>query len=80
MISDKIRGGSTPKDWYLRSLADQDTHRGELQPDGTVTAVCGVAFRPRELFLMGSLALPGGPADPDQICPACYYEPMRTGI
>lgn len=79
MISDKVRNGSTSRDWYLRSLADQDTHRGDLQPDGTVTAACGAVFHPRKLFLMGSLALPGGPADPDQICPPCYRESVRTG-
>ena len=79
MISDKVRSGSTPASWYLRSLADQDTHRGELLPDGTVVAVCGTAFRPRALRSLGSLALPGGPADPDQICPACYREQTRTG-
>lgn len=79
MISDKVRSGSTPASWYLRTLADQDTHRGEPQMDGTVLAVCGAVFRPRALYLLGSLALPGGPADPDQICPACYSEPVRTG-
>lgn len=56
MISDKVRSGSTPASWYLRSLADQDTHRGELRPDGTVVAVCGTAFRPRALRSLGSLA------------------------
>lgn len=82
MISDGAAGsrnGGTPASWYLRTLADQDTHRGELQPDGTVLAACGAAFRPARLYQLGSLALPGGPADPDQICPACYREPIRTG-
>lgn len=71
MINDKVRSGSTPASWYLRSLADRDTHRGELQPNGTVVAVCGATFRPRALRSLGSLALPGGPSDPDQICPQC---------
>jgi hypothetical protein len=35
--------------WYLRSIGDRDTHRGAvLHPDGTVTAVCGIRFRPRD--------------------------------
>jgi hypothetical protein len=52
--------------WYLRSLGDHDTHRGELRKDGTVVALCGVTFRPR------LPALPGPPPDPAQICPRCY--------
>ncbi|MGG7379617.1 hypothetical protein ACQ7B2_12975, partial [Escherichia coli] len=30
---------SDPMNWYLQSMSDADTHRGELQPDGTVSAV-----------------------------------------
>jgi hypothetical protein len=57
--------------WYLRSISDRDTHRGTLlHPDGTVTAACGVHFRPRELF-RGATALSGEPPDPGQVCPAC---------
>ncbi|MGH3827495.1 MAG: hypothetical protein ACRDQX_10030 [Pseudonocardiaceae bacterium] len=57
--------------WYLRSLSDRDTHRaGLLHPDGTVTATCGIRFRPPE-FLRGQTALRGEPPDPAQICPAC---------
>ncbi|MGH3852833.1 MAG: hypothetical protein ACRDR6_04910 [Pseudonocardiaceae bacterium] len=57
--------------WYLRSLGDRDTHRaGLLHPDGTVTAACGIRFRPPE-FLRGTTALRGEPPDPAQICPAC---------
>jgi hypothetical protein len=56
--------------WYLRSIADQDTHHGELQPDGLVAAVCGLVFKPRPLPY-DRLALPGRPADPEQICPQC---------
>jgi hypothetical protein len=37
-----------PVNWYLRSITDRDTHRGELLPDGTVRA-----FRPR-----GAVRLP----------------------
>ncbi len=57
--------------WYLRSLADRDTHRGELNPDGTVAAQCGIRFAPRRLVL-GGVALPGHPQDRDQICPECH--------
>jgi hypothetical protein len=39
------RGGN----WYLRSMGDRDTHCGELQPDGSVRARCGVSFQPRPL-------------------------------
>jgi hypothetical protein len=43
--------------WYLRSLADADTHLGELRPDGTVLAF--------------DRAGPcGSPADAGQVCPA----------
>lgn len=56
--------------WYLRSAADHDTHRGELNPDGTVVAQCGIRFTPRPLPL-GRIALPGHPQDRDQICPEC---------
>jgi hypothetical protein len=27
--------------WYLRSMGDHDTHRGERRTDGTVVAACG---------------------------------------
>ncbi|MGH3845640.1 MAG: hypothetical protein ACRDS0_30065 [Pseudonocardiaceae bacterium] len=57
--------------WYLRSMGDRDTHRGELRPDGTVTAACGINFHPLCLLRDTGPALPGLPPDPDQICPAC---------
>jgi hypothetical protein len=56
--------------WYLRSISDRDTHRGELRPDGTVVARCGVVFRPKSLPY-DRIALPGHPQDRDQICPDC---------
>jgi hypothetical protein len=56
--------------WYLRSMGDRDTHCGELQPDGSVRARCGVSFQPRPLPY-NRIALPGQPQDPDQICPQC---------
>ena len=55
--------------WYLRSTADQDTHRASgLCADGTVAAECGLEFAPRPLPL-GGMELPGHPQDRDQICP-----------
>jgi hypothetical protein len=67
--------------WYLRSLGDHDTHRGELRGDGTVSARCGVSFTPRPTLrvagpppgtlVIGDLALKGNPPDPDQVCPEC---------
>lgn len=57
--------------WYLRSLSDRDTHHGELRPDGTVTAACGISFRPLCLLRGTGPALSGSPPDPDQVCPAC---------
>jgi hypothetical protein len=27
--------------WYLRSMGDHDTHRGERRTDSTVVAACG---------------------------------------
>lgn len=56
--------------WYLRSLADYDTHRGEITADGQVTATCGAVFTPY-LLPQGGIKLPGYPQDPDQICPTC---------
>ena len=56
--------------WYLRSMADRDTHRG-AEADGMVTALCGAVFAPFLVFGGGS-ALPGQPPDPEQICPDCY--------
>lgn len=74
---------TTPSDtvlaWSLRSLGDQDTHRGLLGDDGVVLAACGAAFRPRPMLriagpppgmlVAGGPALRGNPSDPDQVCP-----------
>lgn len=58
--------------WYLRSYGDKDTHRGQMQDDGTVLSRCGVVFQPR-LVSRGVYALDGNPADPDQVCPQCLH-------
>ncbi|MGH3670365.1 MAG: hypothetical protein ACRDSH_06980 [Pseudonocardiaceae bacterium] len=58
--------------WYVRSLADGDTHRGEMSPvTRTVHAVCGVEFVPVKAFRERGPELPGYPPDPDQVCPQC---------
>ena len=57
--------------WHLHSIGDRDTHRDTLpHPDSTITAACGIRFRPREL-LRDATALRGEPPDPDQVCPCC---------
>ena len=65
---------TTPRTWYLRSMADQDTHLGPalLSPNGTVRAVCGIEFTPKRLGLFGDrVTLSGEPPDPDQVCSHC---------
>jgi hypothetical protein len=57
--------------WFLRSLADRDTHCGDYSiVTRSVHALCGIEFVPKELPL-GGPALPGNPLDPAQVCPAC---------
>lgn len=78
-----LRSPSGKPTWYLRSLRDHDTHRGELNGDGLVRADCGVLFTPQRRLQVagpppGTLvdadpALTGRPPDPDQICPACEH-------
>ncbi len=63
--------------WYLRSLADQDTHRGWMSGDGTVLALCGVEFAPKPTVrLVGQRLVDGfpdlgSPPVPEQVCPEC---------
>lgn len=63
--------------WFLRSVGDADTHRG-VYSDVTrsVHALCGVEFVPRPLA-GGRNALPGEPADPQQVCPQCRRAAAR---
>jgi len=73
--------------WFLRSLGDHDTHRGELRGDGTVLARCGAVFTPRPTLriagpppgqlVTGDLALRGNPPDPDQVCQECGHGGVR---
>jgi hypothetical protein len=61
--------------WFLRSMANHDTHRGIYSPaTRSVHAHCGVEFQPLPVGLHGDrIALPGRPPDPDQICPTCLH-------
>lgn len=61
--------------WFLRSVQDQDTHQGEIAPDGRVAASCGARFTPY-LLPQGGIALPTDPEDPGQICPECIKRPQ----
>jgi hypothetical protein len=73
--------------WFLRSYADQDTHRGSWRADGLVHALCGVVFAPLgrmevtgpppDRLVDASPALPGPPPDPAQACPACQQRVAR---
>lgn len=58
--------------WYVRSLADGDTHRGELSlGTNSVHAVCGIEFVPLQVVINRGPELPGYPPDPQQICADC---------
>lgn len=65
--------------WFLRSMADADTHRGAYSlATRSVHAVCGIEFIPRRLGLDGErISLPGHPPDADQVCPACLARLAR---
>jgi hypothetical protein len=56
--------------WVLRTMGERDTHAGTRDPDGIVLAVCGAVFEPLALP-GGDVALPGQPADPNQVCLHC---------
>jgi hypothetical protein len=68
--------GTTSK-WYLRSLADHDTHRGWLGTDGSVLALCGAEFIPKPTVRQVGQRLVDGfpdlgvPPVPEQVCPYC---------
>lgn len=66
--------------WWVRSFADQDTHRGAWLPrGGSVRAVCGIEFVPLPTGIPARRApLPGNPAYAEQICPACYQAGVRA--
>jgi hypothetical protein len=45
---DGLAAGGRSVSWYLRSLADADTHRGDYSiVTRSVHAVCGIEFVPR---------------------------------
>ncbi|HET9258171.1 MAG TPA: hypothetical protein VFO16_23650 [Pseudonocardiaceae bacterium] len=80
--SPAVPAGTTLR-WYLRSLADHDTHRGWLGGDGAVLALCGASFTPKPtLRVVGEPPgqLVDGPPElalppfPEQACPECQRE------
>jgi hypothetical protein len=69
--------------WYLRSLADYDTHRGWMGGGGRVLALCGAQFIPKPTVrvvgeppgrLVDGLPELALPPVPEQVCPACQRE------
>jgi hypothetical protein len=62
--------------WYLRSLADADTHRGSYSTvTRSVHAVCGEEFVPI-ILTNGAPIMIWVPVDPAQICPECRRLPV----
>lgn len=58
--------------WYLRSMADRDTHRGTYSiTTRSVHAVCGAKFQPLKLTNGAPIVLKGNPPDPAQVCLDC---------
>jgi hypothetical protein len=63
--------------WYLRSMGDQDTHRGQYSiTTRSVHSACGAEFVPIKLANGAPLVLPGSPPDPEQVCPDCRRTPV----
>lgn len=65
---------SSPRSaWFVRSLADGDTHCGIFSPaTRSVHALCGTEFQPLPIGLRGDrIAFPGTPPDFDQACATC---------
>jgi hypothetical protein len=69
--------------WYLRSLADHDTHRGWMGTGGSVLALCGAEFTPKPTVrLVGQRLVDGfpdlgSPPVPEQVCPDCRDGDVR---
>jgi hypothetical protein len=58
--------------WYLRSMADADTHRGRYSiTTGSVLAVCGAEFQPLKRTNGAPILLVPLPPDPEQVCQEC---------
>lgn len=58
--------------WFLRSLADRDTHRGDYSiVTRSVHAVCGIEFEPLKRTNGAPIVLVPFPPDPQQVCPEC---------
>jgi len=59
--------------WWVRSFADQDTHRGAYSlATRSVHSVCGLEFVPIPVGWPARHGpLPGAPPTPEQICQTC---------
>jgi hypothetical protein len=77
-MSDTTAPAGKSLGWFLRSLADHDTHRADgVRAEGNVLALCGVEFTPKptvrlvgKRFVDGFPDL-GSPPVPEQVCPDC---------
>jgi hypothetical protein len=68
-----------PAQWWVRSFADRDTHRGTYsEASRSVRSRCSVEFVPLAVGIPARRQpLPGNPQDPDQICPTCYRSSVK---
>lgn len=75
-----INKGRDVTEWYVRSMGDNDTHRGQYSTTTrSVHALCGIEFVPLPIGWRGDrLTLPGQPPDPKQVCPDCYRTEVRN--
>jgi hypothetical protein len=71
-----INQGPDATQWYLRSMSDYDTHRGQYCiTTSKVRTICGIEFVPIPTGWRGDrLALTGKPPDPEQICSHCHQD------
>ena len=59
-------------DWFLRSMSNQDTHRGTYSIiTRSVHALCGAEFEPLKRSNGAPIMLTPAPPDPDQVCQDC---------
>lgn len=75
-----VNNGPDTAEWYVRSMGDNDTHRGRYcATTRSVHALCGMEFMPLPIGWRGlRLALPGQPPDPEQICSDCAGKAVDT--
>jgi hypothetical protein len=75
-----VNTGPDATEWYVRSMGDNDTHRGRYcTTTSSVHALCGMEFMPLPIGWRGQrLALSGQPPDPEQICSDCSSAKVRN--